>query len=155
LTVGDRVVAFAGDGMWADVVTLPSENCFKMPEKMSFEEGAALLVNYITAYQILFEFGNLRPNKSVLVHMAAGEIIKYFSLNFRLVFIGGVGIAAIQLCKTVENVTVFGTASASKHSIIKEMGCTYPIDYRTQDYVTEIRKILPNGKREKHFLFSF
>jgi NADPH:quinone reductase-like Zn-dependent oxidoreductase len=129
LAVGDRVVAFAGDGMWADVVTLPSEQCFKMPEKMSFEEGAALLVNYITAYQILFEFGNLRPNKSVLVHMAAG----------------GVGIAAIQLCKTVENVTIFGTASASKHPIIKEMGCTYPIDYRTQDYVAEIRKISPNG----------
>jgi NADPH:quinone reductase-like Zn-dependent oxidoreductase len=73
LAVGDRVVAFAGDGMWANAVTLSSDNCFKMPENMSFEEGAALLVNYITAYQILFEFGNLRPNKSVLVHMAAGK----------------------------------------------------------------------------------
>jgi NADPH:quinone reductase-like Zn-dependent oxidoreductase len=74
LVIGDRVVAFASDGMWADVVTIPRENCFKMPEKMSFEEGAAFLVNYITAYQILFEFGNLRPNKSVLIHMAAGKI---------------------------------------------------------------------------------
>ncbi|CAF2698434.1 unnamed protein product [Rotaria sp. Silwood2] len=129
LAVSDRVVAFAGDGMWADVVTLPSDHCFKIPDKMSFEEGAALLVNYITAYQILFEFGNLRPNKSVLIHMAAG----------------GVGIAAIQLCRTVENVTVFGTASGSKHNIIKEAGCTYPIDYHTQDYVTEIRKISPKG----------
>ncbi len=72
MSVGDRVVAFAGDGMWSDIVTLPSEHCFKMPEKMTFEEGASLLVNYITAYHILFEFGNLRPNKSVLVHMAAG-----------------------------------------------------------------------------------
>jgi NADPH:quinone reductase-like Zn-dependent oxidoreductase len=71
-----------------------------------------------------------------------------------MVFIGGVGIAAIQLCKTVENVTVFGTASASKHHIIKEMGCTYPIDYHTQDYVTEIRKISPNGKL-KNYIFSF
>ena len=61
-------------------------------------------------------------------------------------FIGGVGIAAIQLCKTVENVTVFGTASKSKHDNIKQMGCTYPIDYRTQDYVTEIRKISTHGK---------
>lgn len=59
--------------MWADVATLPSENCFKIPEKMSFEEAGAFLVNYITAYQILFEFGNLRPNKSVLIHMAAGK----------------------------------------------------------------------------------
>jgi len=129
LSVGDRVVAFAGDGMWADVVTVSSHQCFKMPDRMSFEEGAALLVNYITAHQILFEFGNLRPNKSVLIHMAAG----------------GVGIAAIQLCKTVENVTIFGTASSAKHGTIKEMGCTYPIDYRTQDYVAEIRRISPQG----------
>ena len=56
------------------------------------------------------------------------------------------GIAAIQLCKTVQNVTVFGTASASKHDTIKQMGCNYPIDYRTQDYTTEIRKISPTGK---------
>ncbi|CAF3325435.1 unnamed protein product [Rotaria socialis] len=129
LAVGDRVVTFAGDGMWADTVVVPHDHCFKMPDKLSFEEGAALLVNYITAYQILFEFGNLRPNKSVLIHMAAG----------------GVGIAAIQLCKTVANVTVFGTASAPKHNIIKEAGCTHPIDYHTQDYVAEIRKISPNG----------
>ncbi|UJR33283.1 hypothetical protein I4U23_020736 [Adineta vaga] len=128
-SVGDRVIAFAGDGMWSDMITLPNYQCFKMPDEMSFEEGAAFLVNYITAHQILFEFGNLRPNKSVLVHMAAG----------------GVGIAAIQICKTVENVTVFGTASASKHATIKDIGCTYPIDYRTQDYVSEIRKIAPKG----------
>lgn len=63
--------------------------------------------------------------------------------------IGGVGIAALQLCKSVGNVTVFGTASASKHSIIKEAGCTYPIDYHTQDYVTEIRKISPTGIQNK------
>ena len=73
LIIGDRVVAFAGEGMWADLVTLSSDRCFKMPDQMSFEEGAALIVNYITAYHILFEFGNLRPNKSVLVHMAAGK----------------------------------------------------------------------------------
>jgi len=58
------------------------------------------------------------------------------------------------LCKTVGNVTVFGTASASKHDIIKEMGCTYPIDYRTQDYVAEIRKISPHGNILKTYLFT-
>jgi synaptic vesicle membrane protein VAT-1 len=62
--------------------------------------------------------------------------------------LGGVGIAAIQLCQTVKNVTVFGTASAAKHSIIKTMGCTHPIDYHTQDYVNEIRKVSPSGKPE-------
>lgn len=55
------------------------------------------------------------------------------------------GTAAIQLCKTVENVTIFGTASASKHDFLKESGVAHPIDYRTMDYAEEIRKISPKG----------
>lgn len=55
------------------------------------------------------------------------------------------GTAAIQLCKTVENVTIFGTASASKHDSLKESGVAYPIDYRTMDYAEEVRKISPKG----------
>lgn len=53
--------------------------------------------------------------------------------------------AALQLCRTVENVTVFGTASASKHEVLKENGVTHPIDYHTTDYVEEIKKISPKG----------
>lgn len=116
-------------GMWQEEVTVPSAQTFLMPEAMTFEEAAALLVNYITAYMVLFDFGNLRPGHSVLVHMAAG----------------GVGMAALQLCRTVENVTVFGTASASKHEVLKENGVTHPIDYHTTDYVDEIKKISPKG----------
>jgi len=59
---------------------------------------------------------------------------------------GGVGTAATQLCKSVPNVTVFGTASASKHDLIRKLGVDYPIDYRTQDYAVEVRKIQPNGE---------
>jgi len=62
-----------------------------------------------------------------------------------MVRLGGVGTAASQLCKTVENVTVFGTASASKHEAIMKLGVDYPIDYRTLDYATEIRKVSPDG----------
>ncbi|NXW77751.1 VAT1 protein, partial [Hirundo rustica] len=127
--VGDKVMVLARSGLWQEVVNVPASQTFPMPEGMSFEEAAALLVNYITAYMILFDFGNLRPNQSVLIHMAAG----------------GVGTAAIQLCKTVENVTIFGTASASKHDLLKESGVSHPIDYRTMDYAEEIRKISPKG----------
>ncbi|KAM6163359.1 synaptic vesicle membrane protein VAT-1 homolog [Rhynchocyon petersi] len=126
---GDRVMVLIRSGMWQEEVTVPSAHTFLMPEAMTFEEAAALLVNYITAYMVLFDFGNLRPGHSVLVHMAAG----------------GVGIAALQLCRTVENVTVFGTASASKHEVLKENGVTHPIDYHTSDYVNEIKKISPKG----------
>uniref|UniRef100_A0A2K6FNV9 Synaptic vesicle membrane protein VAT-1 homolog n=1 Tax=Propithecus coquereli TaxID=379532 RepID=A0A2K6FNV9_PROCO len=126
---GDRVMVFTRSGMWQEEVTVPATHTFLMPEAMTFEEAAALLVNYVTAYMVLFDFGNLRSGHSVLVHMAAG----------------GVGMAAVQLCRTVENVTVFGTASASKHEALKENGVTHPIDYHTTDYVDEIKKISPKG----------
>lgn len=60
-------------GMWQEEVTVPSAQTYLMPEAMTFEEAAALLVNYITAYMVLFDFGNLRAGHSVLVHMAAGD----------------------------------------------------------------------------------
>ena len=62
------------------------------------------------------------------------------------------GIAATQLCKSVPDVTVYGTSSAHKHTIIQEEGVTHPIDYRTQDYEKEIRKIDPEGKKLILFL---
>uniref|UniRef100_UPI0037E8832B synaptic vesicle membrane protein VAT-1 homolog n=1 Tax=Semicossyphus pulcher TaxID=241346 RepID=UPI0037E8832B len=127
--VGDKVMVLNRFGLWQEVAVVPESHTFLIPEGMSFEEAAALPVNYITAYMMLFDFGNLRPNQSVLVHAAAG----------------GVGIAATQLCKTVKDVTVFGTASASKHETISQGGVTHAIDYRTKDYVEEVRKISPKG----------
>jgi synaptic vesicle membrane protein VAT-1 len=57
--------------------------------------------------------------------------------------------AATQLCHTVPDVTVFGTASASKHGLIEQNGVNHPIDYRTKDYCEEVRKISPKGMSEK------
>ncbi|XP_028843202.1 synaptic vesicle membrane protein VAT-1 homolog [Denticeps clupeoides] len=127
--VGDKVLVINRNGLWQEVAVVPATHTFLIPEGMSFEEAAALPVNYLTAYLMLFDFGHLRPNQSVLIHMAAG----------------GVGIAATQLCRTVKEVTVFGTASAAKHEVITEGGVTHAIDYRTKDYVEEIRKISPKG----------
>lgn len=127
--VGDRVIALVRSGLWQNLVVVPAGRTTIMPDEMSFEEGAALPINYVTAYLMLFEMANLKPGNSVLVHMAAG----------------GVGIAATQLCQTVPDVIVFGTASSSKHDIIAQGGVTYPIDYRSKDYSDEIRKISPKG----------
>lgn len=71
--VGDRVIVLSRSGMWQEVVVVSANRTFPMPEQMSFEEGAALPVNYLTAYMMLFEMANVRPGKSVLVHMAAGK----------------------------------------------------------------------------------
>ncbi|XP_072028837.1 synaptic vesicle membrane protein VAT-1 homolog [Amphiura filiformis] len=129
LQVGDRVFCINMFELWKEYVVIPANRAFVMPDEMSFEEAASIPVNYLTAYLMLFDFGNLRKNKSVLCHMAAG----------------GVGFAVTQLCKTVENVTVFGTSSEHKHKAIQANGVDHPIDYRTKDYVEEVRKISPNG----------
>jgi NADPH:quinone reductase-like Zn-dependent oxidoreductase len=125
IAIGSRVIALSRFGAHADTLVVPATQITAMPDRMTFEEAAAIPVNYITAYHMLFRVGGLRPGEKVLVHMAAG----------------GVGIAALQLCRTVPRVTVFGTASSSKHEAIRAEGCDHPIDYRTTDYTEEIRKL--------------
>eukprot|EP00002_Diphylleia_rotans_P032343 TRINITY_DN6785_c0_g1_i1.p1 TRINITY_DN6785_c0_g1~~TRINITY_DN6785_c0_g1_i1.p1 ORF type:complete len:348 (-),score=83.60 TRINITY_DN6785_c0_g1_i1:140-1183(-) len=122
---GDRVLVMKKFGCHAEMVVVPENQAFHMPESMSFEEAAALPVVYLTAYHSIFRVGNLRPRESILVHAAAG----------------GVGTAAIQLARTIPNVKIFGTASASKHDTIKKEGCDYPIDYHTQDFASEVMRI--------------
>ncbi|XP_076360818.1 synaptic vesicle membrane protein VAT-1 homolog [Tachypleus tridentatus] len=128
--VGDRVVCWSFHyGMWSEVSKIPTTTCHHIPDSMSFEEAVAIPVSYVTAYLLLFDFGNLRRGQSVLVQAAAG----------------GLGWAVTQLCKTVEDVVIFGTASAFKHEIIRENGITYAIDYHSTDFVQEIQSHAPTG----------
>jgi synaptic vesicle membrane protein VAT-1 len=129
IAVGTRVLAMTHFGAHADVITMPAAQAVVMPDAMTFEEGAALPVNYLTAYHMLFRVAHVRPRERVLIHMAAG----------------GVGLAVLQLCRTVPGVETFGTASASKHAVLTENGCTHAIDYRSVDYVAEVRR-LTGGK---------
>lgn len=127
--VGKRALAMVRFGGHADTVCVAADQFFEMPAAMSFEEGAALPVNYLTAYHMLFEVFRVRPGDQVLIHMAAG----------------GVGTAVCQLCRDIEGVTTFGTASAKKHDYVRSHGCDHPIDYRSVDYVEAIRE-LTDGK---------
>ncbi len=129
LSVGMRVMAMSRFGAHADTLVTSAQLVVPMPDAMTFEEGAATPVNYLTAYHMLFRVANFRPKSKVLIHMAAG----------------GVGIAALQLCRTVPGVVTFGTASASKHDAIRAQGCDHPIDYHSVDYGDEIRR-LTDGK---------
>lgn len=123
--MGTRVLVLTRFGGHAEAVCVPARQAFPMPDSMTFEEGAALPVNYITAWHMLFRVAALRPGETVLVHMAAG----------------GVGIAALQLCRTVPGVVTLGTASAGKHEAIRGEGCQHPIDYRRVDWEVEARRL--------------
>src|SRR5580704_13960244 len=122
---GQRVLAMTHFGGHADVVCVPADYVLAIPDAMSFEEAAAIPVNYVTAYHMLFRVAGVRPGERVLVHMAAG----------------GVGTAVLQLCRTVEDLEVFGTASAAKHDVLKAQGCAHPIDYHATDYAAEVRRL--------------
>ncbi|KAK2514904.1 hypothetical protein Q9233_014688 [Columba guinea] len=125
--IGDRVMAFVNYNAWAEVVCTPVEFVYKIPDDMSFSEAAAFPMNFVTAYMMLFEVANLREGMSVLVHSAGG----------------GVGQAVAQLCSTIPNVTVFGTASSFKHEAIKD-SVTHLFD-RNADYVQEVKRISTDG----------
>ncbi|HEU4382864.1 MAG TPA: medium chain dehydrogenase/reductase family protein [Anaeromyxobacteraceae bacterium] len=122
---GTRVLSLTRFGGHAEAVCIPARQAFAMPDAMTFEEGAALPLNYLTAWHMLFRVAAIRAGETVLVHMAAG----------------GVGIAALQLCRTVPGVMVLGTASAAKHDAIRREGCDHPIDYRTADWEAEVRRL--------------
>jgi NADPH:quinone reductase-like Zn-dependent oxidoreductase len=111
--VGERVMAGAAFGGYASRVVVPQADAVALPERLSFEEGAAVPVVYATAWASLFGYGSLRAGERVLVHAAAG----------------GVGIAALQLAKH-GGAEVHGTASPGKHERLRELGLDRAIDYR-------------------------
>jgi NADPH:quinone reductase-like Zn-dependent oxidoreductase len=121
---GDRVMGGTRFGGHAELAVTAPDVLQPLPDGWSFEEGAAMPVNYATAYAGLVRYGALHEGERVLVHAAAG----------------GVGIAAVQIAKLC-GAEVYGTASASKHDAIRGFGVDHPIDYRSQDFVEEVRRI--------------
>jgi NADPH:quinone reductase-like Zn-dependent oxidoreductase len=124
IKVGDRVMAACRFGGYAEIVSARDRDVTPLPEEWSYEDGAALLVVYGTAYAGLVSFGGLRAGERVLVHAAAG----------------GVGIAATQIAKLL-GAEIYGTASPSKHEAIRGFGVDHPIDYRDKDCAEEARRI--------------
>jgi NADPH:quinone reductase-like Zn-dependent oxidoreductase len=125
LPVGTRVLFMRQFGAHADCVCVGTDLVVPIAASMSFEHAAALPVAYLTAYHMLCRVARVRPGDSVLIHMAAG----------------GVGTAALQLCRSIGGITVYGTCSASKHDYARSHGCDHPIDYRRLDYAAEVRRL--------------
>ncbi|HWF28803.1 MAG TPA: zinc-binding dehydrogenase, partial [Mycobacterium sp.] len=111
--VGERVLAGTRFGGYAEIVNVVATDSVAIPDALSFEQGAAVPVNYATAWAALHGYGSLRAGERVLIHAAAG----------------GVGIAAIQFAKAA-GAEVHGTASPGKHQKLAELGVDRAIDYR-------------------------
>ena len=111
---GQRVLASTVFGGYASVVSVSERDCVLLPERLSFEQGAAIPVNYATAWAALVGYGSLQPGERVLVHSAGG----------------GVGIAAVQLARRFGASEIYGTASPAKHERVRELGYDHVLDYK-------------------------
>lgn len=122
--IGRSVLALTRFGGYSDVVCAEHGQVIERPLGMTAEVGAALPVNYVTAYQLVSVMGALKQDETLLVHSAGG----------------GVGIAAVQIAKGI-GARVIGTASRGKHEFLRELGVAHCIDYRTEDFERRVNEI--------------
>lgn len=126
--VGQAVIGMTRFKGQAELVAVSEMQVFAKPANLSFEEAAAIPVNYLTAWALLVAMGGLQKDEAVLIHNAGG----------------GVGLAALDIAKHIGAKT-YGTASPSKHQFLKERGLDHPIDYRNQDWLPVLLE-LTNGR---------
>ncbi|MER2541444.1 MAG: quinone oxidoreductase [Azonexus sp.] len=124
--VGDRV-AYAGGpiGAYAEARNIPAHRLLKLPDAISFDTAAAMMLQGLTAAYLLRKTYRVQPGDAVLIHAAAG----------------GVGLIACQWAKAL-GATVIGTVgSAAKGELAKAHGCDHVINYSTENFVSRVREI--------------
>ena len=124
--VGDRV-AYAGGpiGAYSEARNIPAHRLLKLPDAISFDTAAAMMLQGLTAAYLLRKTYRVQPGDAVLIHAAAG----------------GVGLIACQWAKAL-GATVIGTVgSAAKGELAKAHGCDHVINYSTENFVSRVREI--------------
>src|SRR5215831_4220395 len=122
--VGQPVFGLTRFNGYADIVTVPAAQTLAKPESLTFEQAAAIPVNYLTAYALIVVMGSLHPDESILIHNAGG----------------GVGLAALDIARRI-GATTYGTASRGKHAFLKDRGLDHAIDYRGADWVLALQQL--------------
>jgi NADPH:quinone reductase-like Zn-dependent oxidoreductase len=117
------------DGGYAELVRVPAVNVLPLPERLSFEDGAALPLAMLTSWHALLAKANVQPGQTVLVH-AAGS---------------GVGSAAIQIARLCGARVMTTVGSDDKIEFARGLGADHVVNYRTQDFVEEAKRW--TGKR--------
>jgi NADPH:quinone reductase-like Zn-dependent oxidoreductase len=125
--MGQRVASLTMIGGYSQFTIVPAVHLVPVPDGLDPAEAVALVLNYVTAYQMMHRVAHLHTGQSMLVHSAAG----------------GVGTASLQL-GTVIGLKMFGTASQPKHGVVSGLGVV-PIDYRTENFVDRICQLAPGG----------
>src|SRR5881396_370368 len=121
------VAAMPIHGCYAQYVCVPQRKLVPVPVGLDAAEAVAVVLNYITAYQMLHRSAKARPGQRMLIHGASG----------------GVGSAMLQLAKLAD-VEMYGTCSAQGAAVVRELG-GIPIDYKNTDFVKEIHRLTGDG----------
>ncbi|HVI75388.1 MAG TPA: medium chain dehydrogenase/reductase family protein [Anaeromyxobacteraceae bacterium] len=127
LEPGQTVAAMPISGAYAGYVCLPQRELVPVPSGLDAAEAVSLVLNYITAYQMLHRSARVRPGQRALIHGAAG----------------GVGSALLQLGR-LAGLEMYGTCSSRGAPVVSDLGGV-PIDYQHQDFVEEIRRLTGEG----------
>ena len=125
--LGRRVAALTKTGGWATAALLTAADLVEVPDGISADEAETLIVNGLTAYQMLHHSAKVKAGQTVLVLGASG----------------GVGSVLVQLARHA-GVRVIGTANPRHHEALRELGVV-PIDYRDPDLAVRVREVAPDG----------
>ena len=125
LPVGQRVAYAMSRGSCAEYALAPQQLLVELPENVSFDDGAAIMLQGMTAHYLTHSTFPLKPGQTCLVHAAAG----------------GAGLLIVQLAK-IAGATVIGTVSTpEKAQLAREHGADHLILYTEQDFVTEVKRL--------------
>ena len=127
VAVGDRVAALTGQGGYTEIIYLGQEHLVAVPASLAPAEVVTLVLNYVSAWQMLQRVARVKAGDKALLIGASG----------------GVGTALLQLGR-LAGLKMYGTASPDKHNILTGMGAI-PIDYHNQDFVGVLRQAEPGG----------
>lgn len=125
--VGQTVAAMPIHGAYAEFVCLPEGELIPAPPGLEPDEAVSLVLNYITAYQMLHRSARIEPGQRALIHGASG----------------GVGTALLQLGRLAD-LEMYGTCSSGGASAVSSLGAV-PVDYRNQDFVEEVHRLAGEG----------
>jgi NADPH2:quinone reductase len=125
--LGQTIAAMPIHGCYTQYVCVSSRKLVPVPGGLDAAEAVAVVLNYITSYQMLHRSAKARPGQRMLIHGASG----------------GVGSAMLQLAK-LAGVEMYGTCSGAGTAVVRDLG-GIPIDYKNADFVKEIHRLNGDG----------
>lgn len=120
---GERVMALAPGGGYAEYVTIPEQMALPIPQNLSIAEAASIPEAFLTAFQAIVWIGQLKRGETILIHAGAS----------------GVGTAAIQLAKAVGAKVVITAGSDEKVELCKALGADLGVNYKTTDFLPQVQ----------------